>query len=144
MKGEPWILVVEDDADDLMLIDRARRRVAPRVEMRVARSMREALEALHWAHPSLILLDLHLPNANGLDLLELIRTHPTAGASPVLCMSGCDDDRTVFAAYAASANGFMVKLADYDAFFDGVCQTLRYWLGANRVPRDCGEMRAYV
>jgi CheY-like chemotaxis protein len=144
MKGEPWILVVEDNADDLILIDRARRRVAPGVEMRAVGSSREAIEALHWAHPSLILLDLQLENANGLDLLELIRSHPTAGASPVLCMSGRDDDRTVSAAYAASANGFMVKLANYDAFFDGVCQTLRYWLGANRVPRDCGENRVYV
>lgn len=144
MKGEPWILVVEDDRDDLALIDRARRRVAPGVGMRAVGSVREAIEALHWAHPSLILLDLHLPNAHGLDLLALIRSHPTAGASPVLCMSGRDDDRTVSAAYAATANGFMVKFADYDAFFDGVCQTLRYWLGSNRVPRDCGENRAYL
>lgn len=144
MKGEPWILVVEDDRDDLLLIERARRQVAPHVGLRAVRTIRESLEALHQANPTLILLDVNLREAHGLDLLELIRTHPTAAGTPVLCMSGQDDDATVDAAYAASANGFMVKYADYDACFDGVCKTLRYWLGANRVPGDCGENRAYL
>lgn len=141
MKDGPWILVVEDDRDDVEMIDRARRRVAPQIGMRVAATIREAIETLHRARPSLILIDLQLPNASGLELLEMIRTHPTAGTTPVLCMSGRDDDATVRAAYAATANGFMVKFANYDACFDGVCQTLRYWLAANRVPRDCGENR---
>lgn len=149
MKGEPWILIVEDDHDDLNLIDRARRKVAPHVAVKSAGSIREALISLHRTRPTLIVLDIHLPGGHGLDLLEMIRSHPTASTTPVLCMSGRDDDATVAAAYAAGANGFMVKYADYDSCFDGVCQTLRYWLAANqvpqdRVPGDCGENRVYV
>jgi DNA-binding NarL/FixJ family response regulator len=149
MKGEPWILIVEDDHDDLALIDRARGRVAPHVGVKAAGSIREALQSLHRARPALIVLDIHLSGDHGLDLLEMIRSHPTASTTPVLCMSGRDDDGTVAAAYAAGANGFMVKYADYDSCFDGVCQTLRYWLAANRVPqdgvlRDCGEIRVYI
>lgn len=143
MKGEAWILVVEDDYDDLLLVDRARRRIAPHIPLRSARSVREAIEALHHADPALILLDMHLPGSHGLDLLQMIRTHPTASATPILCMSSQDDDATVDAAYAASANGFMVKYGDYNACFEAMCSALRYWLGTNRVPGDCGENRVY-
>ncbi|MGV3616022.1 MAG: response regulator [Fimbriimonas sp.] len=144
MGRDGWVLVIEDDNDDLLMIERAKRQVTPNVPLRAARTAREALGLLHQARPALILLDARLSGIHCLDLLNMLRSHPTAGRSPIVLLSNHDEEATVAAAYAAGANGFVVKLGDYDACMDAIRSTLRYWLSANRVPGDCAQNRVYA
>ena len=71
-------------------------------------------------HPDcdLILLDLTLPGAHGLDLLaELRRDHPRV---PVVVLSATHDRATVGAALAAGAQGYIAKTSTPDELLEAV------------------------
>ena len=71
-------------------------------------------------HPdcALMLLDLTLPGAHGLDLLaELRRDRPRL---PIIVLSATHDSATVGAAIAAGARGFIAKTTSPDALLDAI------------------------
>jgi DNA-binding NarL/FixJ family response regulator len=79
----------------------------------------EALTALA-RHPdcALVLLDLTLPGAHGLDLLvQLRRAHPQL---PIVVLSATHDRATVGAALAAGAQGYIAKTSTPDELLDAV------------------------
>jgi CheY-like chemotaxis protein len=92
------ILIVEDDTSDLFLLRRALEAQCGEIQIEVAADGEKALEFIRAAkkcqcgHPDLILLDLHLPKYDGLEVLRAIRESPgfrdrrvvvvTNGASP--------------------------------------------------------------
>ena len=80
------ILVVEDNPTSRKLI-----RVALESEGYQVREAAEAREALSWLEgnrPSLILQDLVLPDLDGLQLVQRIRSLPNGRGVPILCLSG--------------------------------------------------------
>ena len=80
----------------------------------------EAGLALHQKIPvfSLILLDLNLPGANGLDGIRLFQQkYPS---SPVVIVSGVDDDATVAAVLHRGAQGFISKSSTADVLLSDV------------------------
>jgi DNA-binding NarL/FixJ family response regulator len=72
-------------------------------------------------HPdcALVLLDLTLPGAHGLDLLvELRRDHPHL---PIVVLSATHDRATVGAAMSAGARGYIAKTSTPDELLDARC-----------------------
>lgn len=66
----------------------------------------EALEALH---PDLVLMDLHMPHANGVELTALIREHASFKSTPIVFLSGENDPDTRFDAINAGGDDFLSK-----------------------------------
>ena len=66
------------------------------------------------ALPDVVVLDLNLPDVNGLD--GLIRLRAVAGAVPVVVVSSLADNRVIGAALRAGAAGFVPKHAHRDVF----------------------------
>lgn len=64
--------------------------------------------------PDVIVLDLNLPDVNGLD--GLIRLRATAGEVPVVVVSSLADNRVIGAALRAGAVGFVPKHSHRDVF----------------------------
>jgi CheY-like chemotaxis protein len=71
----------------------------------------EALDALAGRTPDLILLDLDMPEADGLDLLEHLSRHPRWSTVPVVVLAGVSDTHTVRRAERLGARDHMVKAA---------------------------------
>jgi len=68
------VLIVEDDLGQAMF---AQKVLGHRgMETRVARSAEEALQAVDGFHPDLCLLDLNLPDRNGIELAQMLREKP--------------------------------------------------------------------
>jgi DNA-binding response OmpR family regulator len=59
--------------------------------------------------PSLILLDMHLPIINGLQLLLLLKATPHTATIPTLMLSGADSFKDVDTALAIGADGYLFK-----------------------------------
>jgi DNA-binding response OmpR family regulator len=59
--------------------------------------------------PDLVLLDIGLPIANGIEALVSLRSEPNTDTIPVVMLSGHDDDRDVTRALEAGANDYLVK-----------------------------------
>lgn len=75
-----------------------------------ARTASEALEQVTQHTYDLILLDLHLPDGNGLDLLE--KLHRSDPLTPIAILTGSSNPSDMDAALAGGAAGFISKTAD--------------------------------
>jgi DNA-binding NarL/FixJ family response regulator len=59
--------------------------------------------------PDVVLMDLHMPDVDGVTATRLIARDPQLAATRVVVLTTFDDDETVFAALRAGASGFLVK-----------------------------------
>ena len=113
------ILVVDDHPLIVDALEQALPELDPRLAVLGAVNREQTLTALA-RHPdaSLVLLDLALPGAHGLDLLaELRRDYPHL---PIVVLSATHDRATVGAALAAGARGYVSKTASTEALIDAV------------------------
>lgn len=95
------LLIVEDDEDMI----RALKYVLSDYDCFFCHTLKQGLH--QWHHQwNLILLDLGLPDGDGLDLLKTIRLESDV---PVLIISGRDEENTMIEAYAQKGDDFIVK-----------------------------------
>lgn len=80
------ILYIEDNLSNLMLVKRV---LARRPDVRLIEAMegRLGVDLAREHHPDLILLDLHLPDISGAEVLRLLREDPSTSATPVAVIS---------------------------------------------------------
>ena len=62
--------------------------------------------------PTLILVDLHLPDCSGVDLIRSIRSHPHFVAVPIVVLTGIVASETITECYEAGANSYCLKAID--------------------------------
>jgi CheY-like chemotaxis protein len=102
------VLYIDDTEDNLVLMERLLRRRAD-IQLRVARTGREGLEAATGDPPSLILLDNRLPDESGLQVLHQLAASPATAAIPVVVLSGDSGQAMVKDLLAAGASDFLAK-----------------------------------
>jgi two-component system invasion response regulator UvrY len=83
----------------------------------------DALELLERAHWDLLLMDICLPDARGVDLLHLARLrHP---GLPILVLTGLPQEQFAHEALRHGATGFVSKQASATTFVETVRATLK-------------------
>ncbi len=83
-------------------------------------------------NPKLMLLDLHMPKIDGLDVLAQIKANPKTRSTPVVIMSSSDQESDMARSYEAHANSYIVKPVDFKQFTDQVSLLGQYWTRINR------------
>jgi two-component system, response regulator len=83
-------------------------------------------------NPRLMLLDLHMPKIDGLDVLAQIKADPKTRSTPVVIMSSSDQESDMARSYEAHANSYIVKPVDFKQFTDQVSLLGQYWTRINR------------
>lgn len=83
-------------------------------------------------NPKLMLLDLHMPKIDGLDVLAQIKADPKTRSTPVVIMSSSDQESDMARSYEAHANSYIVKPVDFKQFTDQVSLLGQYWSRINR------------
>ena len=108
---ERTVLYVEDNPSNVKLVERivARR---PEVTLLVAMQGRIALELAREHQPSLILLDLHLPDMSGEEVLARLRAEPRTSATPVVVLSADATPGQVQRLRANGATDYLTKPFD--------------------------------
>ncbi len=108
------ILVVDDNPGNLRLFTLLL--ASPRYDVRTATSAQRALDMLDSFHPDLILLDLQLPDIDGLELTRRLKANPVLSGIPVVAVTAYamkgDEER----ARAAGADGYVSKPVEKKAF----------------------------
>jgi two-component system alkaline phosphatase synthesis response regulator PhoP len=105
------ILVVDDEPGALILAGIMLERAA--FSVLKASSAQTARETLEQQTPHLILLDITLPDRNGIDVCVWIRQQPALEKTPVIMLSGLSDGVTIERCKAAGANDFLIKPIRY-------------------------------
>jgi PAS domain S-box-containing protein len=102
------VLLVEDSRADARLIELALARAADMdFGITTVRTLAEATAALERPRFDAVLLDLSLPDGQGIPLVE--RAVALAGRLPVVVMTGLDDDDVGRQAIGAGAQDYLVK-----------------------------------
>ncbi len=102
--GGPTILVVEDDEETRAAL---RRELAVRGYRTVeAADGREALQRWESRRPDLVLLDLGLPDMDGLDIVRRVRRE---AATPIVILSGRYEEREKVEALERGADDYVTK-----------------------------------
>jgi two-component system response regulator len=138
---DPTILLVEDNPDDAALTELALRGDIP-ARLQVARDGQEALDYLfnHTGDlPRLVLLDLRLPNIDGLEVLRRIRGNARTCLTPVVILTSSTAPDDVAAGYRHGANSFVSKPLDFDQFSRLLREVGSYWLNVNMPPPSISD-----
>ena len=85
----------------------------------------EALKVLRKTHPDLILMDVMMPDMNGLEVVRYIKSAPQLAGIPIIMVTGKSGKNIVIESLQAGAAGFVVKPFDRDTLLDKVAQVLR-------------------
>lgn len=138
------ILLVEDDAQDEMLILRSLGKVNLANHVDVVRDGQQALDYLfhegefaqhgHLMEPAVVLLDLNLPRIGGLEVLRRIRADPRTRLLPVAILTSSDEEQDRLASYVTGANSFVRKPLDLAEFAETVSRMGIYWAILNQPP----------
>ncbi|MBV9192477.1 MAG: response regulator [Betaproteobacteria bacterium] len=117
--GKFNVLVVEDDPDMCALIERLLGRDIFTVKACGKRD--EVLAQLRQRpSPDAILLDIHLPDLNGFELLQKLKTHPDLKLIPVVIVTAEAKPESVMRGLALGADGYITKPFDHTALVRGV------------------------
>jgi two-component system, OmpR family, phosphate regulon response regulator PhoB len=100
------ILIVEDCADTRRLIERA---LSGQFALRHADDLASARVALSESRPELVLLDIGLPDGDGMALCSEMRSDETMRAVPVIFLSSRNAVDTKVTAFGLGADDFVDK-----------------------------------
>jgi serine phosphatase RsbU (regulator of sigma subunit) len=102
------VLLVEDDAGDAVLVEELLRDSDLRATLSWTRTLAGAKQALSSQDvPGCVLLDLHLPDAQGLQAVTEVLA--AARGAPVVVLTGLAEEKAGLAAVAAGAQDYLVK-----------------------------------
>jgi len=101
------LLLIEDDHQDEECIRRALSLSAESFQVTVARRLIDGIEILERQQFDVVLSDLSLPDSQGMDTIrQLLKA---AGNSPIMVLSGLEDERITKEALGLGALGFLIK-----------------------------------
>ena len=138
------ILLVEDNPDDAFLVSTAVERTLSGIRIFLVPNGQEAIRYLdgevpyndRGRHPlpELVLLDLKMPQVNGLEVLRWIRSQPGLRRLPVIVLTGSLLPEDTQRAYEAGANSYLVKPLDFNGMMETMKNMADFWLTGTMFP----------
>ena len=101
------VLVVDDNEDNLQIMSRIL--LGRGFEVRTARDGKSALRSLEQQLPDVVLLDIMMPEMDGIEVLDRIRANPQSATLPVILVTGKGQDEDVLAGYKYGADYYITK-----------------------------------
>ena len=118
------VLYIEDNLSNLKLVQVILQR-RPEVKLLSAMQGDTGLQMAREHVPALILLDLHLPDMTGHDVLLRLRAEPATRQTPVIVLSADATPGQIARLLSAGAHGYLTKPLDVKKFLDIIDQTMQ-------------------
>jgi CheY-like chemotaxis protein len=130
------ILLIEDDAVDVMNVQRAFKKGNIASPLYVASNGLEGLEMLRGTSSKsaaispkhlLILLDVNMPKMSGIEFLKVLRDDSTLKTIPVVMLTTSNEQIDRFNAYNLNVAGYLLKPLAFTAFVEMMTTLNKYW-----------------
>ncbi|MDN3619667.1 MULTISPECIES: response regulator [Polaribacter] len=123
------ILLVDDDEIERMKFKKVCNDNNCRSKVVEAIDGKQALRILNNAEHSfnIIIMDLHMPEMNGLDFLSNLKSNVKFRNIPIIVMSNSEDDTELKKCYDFGVSGFFTKPLQFSAYSKKVESLLNYW-----------------
>ncbi len=105
--GKARILVVEDDADIQQLV--SYNLIKSGLNVSCADSGEEALQLLNQERIDLVILDLMLPDKDGMEVCTIIREKPENAALPIIMLTAKSEEDDIITGLACGADDYVTK-----------------------------------
>jgi CheY-like chemotaxis protein len=148
MLSDRYILLVEDDSNDILLIERAFQKAGLRHMLKVVPGGDQAVAYLNgsgayanrerFPFPFMVLLDLKMPGTDGFDVLQWIRAEPACKRLLVVVLTSSNLQADVDRAYDLGANSYLVKPVEFSQMLNLLQRFEVYWTEINRLPTAPG------
>lgn len=144
---EVVILVAEDDAGHARLIEKNLTRAGlgnPIVRFDNGQATLDFLfrrgAGPHRAAdmPYLVLLDIRMPQVDGIEVLRQVKQDPELRKIPVIMLTTTDDPREVERCHTIGCASYIVKPVDYDKFAEAI-KSLGLYISLVQVPEINGK-----
>jgi two-component system response regulator len=126
------ILLVEDNPNDVELTLRSLSKHNLTNKIHVVKDGAEALDYIFCTgafagrssgnKPSIILLNLHLPKVDGLEVLRRIRVDERTKTIPVIVLTSSTEERDIVESYELDVNGYIIKPIEFNKFLHTVSE----------------------
>ena len=136
------VLVADNDTDDCLITMEAWEETGLGNELRFVQDGDALIDYLYHRkqytapetspRPGLILLDLSLPNKNGLETLAEIKSDQTLRDIPVIVLSTSQAPKVASEAYALGAYGFVTKPSTFHEYLHVMRDVRQAWLELKR------------
>jgi CheY-like chemotaxis protein len=145
---EVVILVAEDDAGHARLIEKNLTRAGLHNTIKRFDNGQAVLDFLFRRGPGphraldmayLLLLDIRMPQVDGVEVLRQLKEDPELRKIPVLVLTTTDDPREVERCHAIGCASYIVKPVDYDKFAEAI-KSLGLYISLVEVPEISGKM----
>ncbi|MBC8286130.1 MAG: response regulator [Nitrospinae bacterium] len=145
-KNRPFILVAEDDEDDVFFLNQAIADMNWSVDLKYVKDGAELIDYLHRRgaylsakgspFPNLILLDWNLPRKTGWEVLKDVKSNQELRSIPVVVLSTSRATQDINDVYTLGGNAFATKPNDFRIFV----KSLRdFWFNAASLPSSARE-----
>lgn len=121
--GKKKLLIVDDEQDLVDLMADAFSRDG-RFEIRTANNGFDAGMAVKEFRPDIVVLDVMLPDINGKEVCQRVRSDSTLDSVKIICISGMIEQDRVGDLRVAGANDFLQKPFTVDRLIERVCDLL--------------------
>ncbi len=132
------ILVVDDDPNDLIFIERAFRAIGVKDPIHTVTGGQEAIAYMMgegkfsdrrlYAYPTFITTDLKMPGADGFSVLEHLKNNPEWAVIPTVVLTASQDLDDIKKAYMLGASSYHVKPSSPDALRQQLKVLHDYWI----------------
>ncbi|QLD89174.1 response regulator [Natronomonas salina] len=145
-QGRPIdILLVEPNPGDVRLTKEAFKDGRIRNDLHVVNNGQDALDYLEGQgeyegrpRPDIVLLEINLPDMDGMDILTAIKESEKLETIPVIILSSSEAGEEIVRGYQLQANAYMTKPPDPDEFIQKIRTLANYWIQVVELPADCG------
>ena len=145
MAKEFFVLVAEDEEQDIFLLQRALQKAGIYSLMHVVHNGAEAIDYLAgrkqysnrtlYPLPDMVLVDLKMPIKNGFEVLEWIRECRNLKALPAVVLTASTFQKDVDRAFDLGANAYLVKRSDVESLGELLKNLHRFWENSTLVPQ---------
>lgn len=111
--AQATVLYVEDNADNRFLMERFFSRI-PGIRLLLTETGRSGIEIAAAENPNLILLDIHLPELDGYQVLNALRQSKETAKIPVVAVSAAANEQDIRKGLAAGFDDYLTKPLNLD------------------------------
>jgi CheY-like chemotaxis protein len=137
-KYHSTILIVDDEPNDLILIERGFRAIGVKDPIHTVNGGEEAIaymmgegkfaDRAAYAYPTFITIDLKMPRADGFAVLEHIKNNPEWAIIPTVILTSSEDLDDIKKAYMLGASSYHVKPGTTDGLRAQLKVLHDYWM----------------
>jgi CheY-like chemotaxis protein len=140
------ILIADDDEEIRMLMADALAQSTSSQKLCFVENGQEVLDYLRQRgkfqlpeespQPGLILLDLNMPQKDGREVLQEIKTDPDLRHISVVMMTAATTEEDIYANYKSGANSFMIKPRTFQDLTRIMNDLVHYWFETVELPQS--------